>query len=428
MSDQAVCLFCFATIEEGKKEFNKAENFYLIAKSIVDTNLTIDLQLKLKIYKGLSELYQKKGEWEKALTALNTTIIYSDSLLNRDEIMRIASYETSLTYEKDKIKQAEILNKIEQEKLKLQNEKLQSEFLFTKQKSELLSKKLEAETQSKNIALLESENKEKKITLDLNQSKIKQSKAENEAQSVLISLNTVTLNNRNLQLVLVLLLSLLGMAMLYYYFKKIRKKDVLTLRTGLAQDLHDDLGSEMSSLSHKAYAAVHSSDTEKMQSVLQSVAITSSSLVDDMRDIVWSMNPDNTTMSQLIMKMKDLESRHNDNNDFLFHYDIENQVEQMKLEPIALKNIFLFYKETLNNISKHAYARDIYVKMSIVKKQFQFQIEDNGIGFDYHKSTISGTGSGLPNLKRRATLLKGQLNIHSVIEKGTSVILSIPMG
>jgi len=88
------------------------------------------------------------------------------------------------------------------------------------------------------------------------------------------------------------------------------------------------------------------------------------------------------------------------------------------------RDLYLVYKETLNNIYKHAAAKNVKVELSILDHFLKLAIEDDGHGFDTSQMTHR---NGLKNLKTRVAKWKGKINIESHPEKGTliNIVMSV---
>jgi signal transduction histidine kinase len=88
------------------------------------------------------------------------------------------------------------------------------------------------------------------------------------------------------------------------------------------------------------------------------------------------------------------------------------------------KSIILFrmIQEIVNNIIKHARAKEIEFKAFKDEKGITIEIEDNGKGFD--RATVAA-GAGLQNLETRAKMIDANLNIHTIPGSGTRVTISV---
>jgi two-component system, NarL family, sensor histidine kinase UhpB len=404
---------------ETENNIPEAEFFYEKALKIADTSNSFQLQHSSQA--ALCEFYRKNQLWEKAFLMKARLTETHDSLLNRRHLDKLVALETSLKYEQEKIEQDNQFSKIEKERLLLQAEKSDANFLISNQTSELLRRQLMAENQSKNIFELEANSARQNLEIGTKNAYLIQKETENKAKNIEIDLNQAQLRNQRLMLFLAIGLGLAALATIFYAFKKFRRRDVLTVRSSLAQDLHDDLGSEMSSLSLSAFAAAKSGDVEKMAAELEKVSTQSAQMVEEMRDIVWTMNPENDSTAQLGARMRAFAARLFDENLVELKFDFSEKLEHLKIEPEARKQLYLIFKEAVNNIAKHADATQVFIKIGLENGQFLLEIKDNGRGFDPKQPNSTFGGNGLRNLQNRAKSLGGRLDIESKLGAGTLI-------
>ncbi len=205
--------------------------------------------------------------------------------------------------------------------------------------------------------------------------------------------------------------------------KQQAEQKLSSLRTVVAQDLHDDLGSEMSSVSLAAFAAARSGDSIRMAAELEKVAAQSSKMVDEMRDIVWALSPENNSTERLAERMRAFSARLFDDQNVELHFDFSSETTGLKMEPEARKQLYLFFKEAATNAARHASAKNVFVKMGVEKGHFLLEIRDDGAGFDKNEPTKSLGGNGLLNLEKRANALGGRLEIEA--EKGAGAAIRL---
>ena len=106
------------------------------------------------------------------------------------------------------------------------------------------------------------------------------------------------------------------------------------------------------------------------------------------------------------------------------YYIESNGVNEEMLMPGEVRqNIFLVFKEAINNMIKYAEAPACNTQIFIRSKHFVLQIADNGKGFD---GTTKGSGTGWKNMQKRTEYLNGKLAIDSTPEKGTVITMSLP--
>lgn len=190
------------------------------------------------------------------------------------------------------------------------------------------------------------------------------------------------------------------------------------LRTSIASDLHDDIGSTLSSIKLMSDLTQNSIPTENEQAknLLDKIGNASKKMSENMQDIVWAINPKNESVENLLNRMQEfavdiLESKGID-----LHFNVNEQFISKKLSLEFRRNVFLIFKETINNTAKYAKAKNVWVKINYIDSKFILEIKDDGIGFDPAKIKY---GNGLINMEKRAKQLKGEYSIKTEPGKGT---------
>ncbi len=221
-------------------------------------------------------------------------------------------------------------------------------------------------------------------------------------------------------LALCILTALSGVALLYRY-RTDQLLKVERLRMRIASDLHDDVGTNLSSIvvtSQIMERQASLSDQDRLQlKVIESIAAGTQEM---MRDIVWMLNPKNDSLDDLVLKMKEVAARLLQNVHYRFLAPQEKLLEKVSIE--FKRNVFLIFKESLNNIVKHSSAAEVVIEIRQADDRFVLQIRDDGRGFEPdHK----GTGTGITSLQRRAAQIGGTMEFVSAEGEGTIVTLSV---
>lgn len=201
---------------------------------------------------------------------------------------------------------------------------------------------------------------------------------------------------------------------------KTRLEAVTTERNRIASDLHDDVGASLSSIRIYCEAAIQQFQIKPAESfrLLERMNESTKGVLDRMSDIVWSINPNNDSGKDLIYRMKSFASNVLGSMDVLIAYQFGTEVSNLKLSALARKNIYLIFKESLNNAAKYSRANKVVLTMKVDGNYLLLIVSDNGIGMDGEKLT---SGNGLRNLKTRSEDLGGQLAIHSTAASGTEI-------
>jgi ligand-binding sensor domain-containing protein/two-component sensor histidine kinase len=208
-----------------------------------------------------------------------------------------------------------------------------------------------------------------------------------------------------------------------YRYRISRLVELERIRTRIASDLHDDIGSGLSRLAILSEVARHEAGSGKVSEQLSEIAQGSRHLVDSMSDIVWVINPRRDQLRDLVQRMRRFAS------DFFTAAKIDftfqaPQEQNIRVDADVRRQLFLIFKEAVNNVVRHSHCTNAYIGLTIEDKLFILTVKDNGCGFDMAKAT---EGNGLINLRERAHMLNAELLVDSQPGKGTMVTLRAPL-
>ena len=202
------------------------------------------------------------------------------------------------------------------------------------------------------------------------------------------------------------------------------------VRTRVARDLHDDIGSSLSTINILSKVAAHKIKTDHQLSsdYMQKITEGSLRLMESMDDIIWSINPVNDTMGKVLVRIKEFVADTLEPKEINFKFLVAEEVKQLKLDMESRRDFFLIFKEAINNIAKYAEADNVSIDINNENSDLKIVIADDGKGFDCNKvrPRLKG-GHGLQNMKTRAKQLNGTLTINSEPGKGTQIQLIIPL-
>lgn len=220
---------------------------------------------------------------------------------------------------------------------------------------------------------------------------------------------------------IVLVFFTLGAIITYLVFSQVRNiLAVERVRTKLAADLHDNIGAsltEISILTEVISTRLKSEDSDVLKN-LGKISTKSRNLIDKMSDIVWLVNPQRDSLYDLILRLQDTYS------DLLADTDISFRSENLKsLEKVSLsmehrQNLFLIFKEAINNSITHSNCNELFLNAHVSGKTLRMKLEDNGVGFITSEDSL---GNGLKNMQNRAKKIGGKLIINSEKDKGTVI-------
>ncbi|HAO47647.1 MAG TPA: tetratricopeptide repeat protein [Ferruginibacter sp.] len=233
---------------------------------------------------------------------------------------------------------------------------------------------------------------------------------------------------------LILLLSAAGF---YRYRRNSRirsEQKLLKDRLAISQDLHDNIGSTLSSIS--VYSQVAKLQAEKtgkadLNELLEKIGSTSTEMVTEMSDIVWAINPRNDSMEKIIQRMESFARPLAAARDIRFELRYDEQLQSLHLSMNKRKNFYLIFKEAVNNAVKYSAASLLIVDIHTTRNMLVLSVQDNGIGFNTeaeltaHHSSLSG--NGLINMQERAAEFNAVLKIQSSPGNGTIITLELPV-
>ena len=197
-----------------------------------------------------------------------------------------------------------------------------------------------------------------------------------------------------------------------------RKKQLMAMRNKIADDLHDDIGSTLSSISIMNELA--KAKSPEALPLLTTIGENTLTLQENMSDIVWAVNPGNDSMNSVIERMNEFANSILESKNILLDFDSVTSVSSVRLSMTQRKNLYLFLKEAINNAAKYSNARLVYVLLTKRDHLISITIIDDGEGFDPDRIVA---GNGMATFRRRATELNGTADINSVPGKGTMVKL-----
>jgi len=208
--------------------------------------------------------------------------------------------------------------------------------------------------------------------------------------------------------------------------KELEKEYALNMeRLRISKDVHDDIGSGLSKISLIAEMAYKkATGNQGLGNDINDISTTSKELVDNMRDLIWTLNPENTTLENLAAHLREYCADYLERTPFNIRFDFPVNIPSMPISTEAQRNIFLTVKEAINNCVKHSNTSEISITLKSDSDLLNILIHDNGKGFQ--PDSIKGSGNGLRNMKHRIEELGGAFSIISSESTGTVVNIVIP--
>lgn len=416
---------------------------YLMAALVETQKATLkDNNIQLSIYESLTSISEAEGNYKEALKFQKEFLNTFKTIYDQEKLTISKRLESQ--FQKERQEQQMLRLRLESEKKEQQIQLMQS--LGIQQEQELLNTRLNAEFQTKKLKLSDLEN-EKRVQ-ELKLSRLENKNRLNELSNYKTELSFKEKINKY-YISLIFVFGLLFCLLLYsmrqrsksmkqkekLYHLQIEKErqnsKISTLtallegqekeRARLARDLHDGLGGLLSGtklqLTHLNDKIDEVAKIDMKKSINQI-----DSAVDELRRVAHNLMPDLLMNYGLEEALKEYANRMSNE-----HLDINVQFLSYtkSLEKEKQLLIYRIIQELVNNAVKHAQATQIIIQFVEEENQYMVTIEDDGKGFNV-ENTTKKQSAGLFNIKSRVEFLKGELNIHSDQNLGTSVEFQFP--
>jgi signal transduction histidine kinase len=219
---------------------------------------------------------------------------------------------------------------------------------------------------------------------------------------------------------------IVGILEALHRYRVVKKLEIERTRNRIARDLHDEIGSNLSSIALMSELIQEEPGlAEKIKSELKRIGATAQNVIDAMADLVWTVNPHYDKLENLLLRMKEIAVELLDQKQicYSFHFPEDDAFQPLKMD--FRHNLLLIYKEILHNIVKHAGATHVDISITKTDGCLTMKLADDGIGFD---PGAVRCGNGLKNVQARAAELHGRIEIESQNGHGTvaTLVVKIP--
>jgi signal transduction histidine kinase len=224
-----------------------------------------------------------------------------------------------------------------------------------------------------------------------------------------------------------------------------RQQAVERERTRIARDIHDDLGASLTRISLLSQTVrAELDDGRQAASDVDQIYSTARELTRAMDEIVWAVNPKHDSLDSLVTYLGRFAQNFLSAAEIRCRLDVPLHLPSWPLTAEIRHNLFLAFKEALNNVVKHARASEVRVLLELLPNGFVLLVSDNGCGFNLngHKDdsptdtvnpgrpegSTSGRltpGNGLLNMRKRLEEAGGHCQLDSASGEGTRVRFAI---
>jgi two-component system, NarL family, sensor histidine kinase UhpB len=416
------------------------------ALELQQTSLTINEEQQQR--EEIGKNYINLGKINQKMNRLQEALNYFDRAENIFAALGINRYDAFISAEKGRIYTQQ--SNQDQSRKVLALQKLQQSVEQAQASGELISE-LNAVTFLKEFYIQEKNYEEaykqlnrqqiltdslegKEVKLRISQLETQYEVAQKENEIALLKAHQELQNTElarqqaNQTIIAIVLISVLFISMIlinrYRVLNRTRRQlEIEKMRSDIARDLHDDLGSALSSINIISQMGVTRKNGQA-ENHFQRINEQSSRMMESMSDIVWSINPENDTLDKLLIKMKEFAAEILEPKGISYQFQEPVNPATIRLNAGRRKNLFLIFKEAINNAAKYSDGSNITIRLKETDSTLTLVVQDNGKGF---LETEVKHGNGLRNMEARAQQIKGTLTRHSKPNEGTTVTVNLPI-
>lgn len=192
-------------------------------------------------------------------------------------------------------------------------------------------------------------------------------------------------------------------------------------RLTISRDLHDNIGAQLtfiiSSVDNLKFG--FPGMEQKIQNKLNAISDFTKMTIIELRDTIWAMNANEFRFDDLSARIFNfIEKAKSAKSEIQYKITIDEQVKQLKFSSLEGVNLYRTLQEAINNAIKYSECTELNVQVTRQDSILKIQIFDNGIGFDIETIDF---GNGLYNMKKRIEDIGGEIQIDSLVHKGTCI-------
>lgn len=196
-----------------------------------------------------------------------------------------------------------------------------------------------------------------------------------------------------------------------------KEKELQRIRLQLSQDIHDDIGGNLSMISLLSDKLSNNAEAAKIADLARNAQ-------KGFRELIWSVNPVHDDLENYIYYLRNYGNTFFEKTDIAINFNMPDSVPGQNLLPNVRRNLFLVYKEALNNVLKHSSASMVNIQVAVADQRITISVTDNGKGI----SNDISKGNGLENFKYRMEAINGNFQLNSIENRGVSLIFIAPIG
>lgn len=208
---------------------------------------------------------------------------------------------------------------------------------------------------------------------------------------------------------------------LWYRMRNVVRME--NMRRKIAIDLHDEIGSTLTSVSILSAMTVKQLEPqqEDVAKKLSRIGATTRSVIGMMGDTIWSLHPEYDSMSDLHQRLSEMMEEQSEIHGIEMSLVFPDQLRDKALQQDLRRNLYLIAREAIHNAVKYSRCSQISVEFASEQRHILMVIQDNGIGFDLMQH---GTGTGMKSMHQRAKEIRASFSIDTKLGQGTTIRVS----
>ncbi|HEY3349761.1 MAG TPA: two-component regulator propeller domain-containing protein [Thermoanaerobaculia bacterium] len=193
------------------------------------------------------------------------------------------------------------------------------------------------------------------------------------------------------------------------------------VRTRLATDLHDDVGSSLARISILSEVGRRDLDPAgETARLFSEIGETSRGVIDALGDAIWSIDPKHDDLQSLADRLRHFATDLLEGRGIACRIEVPSGAGGVDLPAEPRRHLFLLLKEAVTNAARHSGAKSVTVAFRLEDRKLSVEVADDGAGFDAPARNAAETeGRGLENMRTRAQALGGTFTIAASPGGGT---------
>jgi ligand-binding sensor domain-containing protein/signal transduction histidine kinase len=222
----------------------------------------------------------------------------------------------------------------------------------------------------------------------------------------------------------------------FYRYRSFHQVSLERMRTRIATDLHDDLGSSLTRVSILSEVARRRvADDSESSRLLNEIGGAAREMIEALGENIWAIDPRRDDLRSFVTRVRRFAGGLLDGSGIAWHLRAPQDGDQIKLSPVERRQLYLLVKEALHNAARHSQATTVDIQFAVSGRRLSVEIRDNGRGFDPAALAVSAAsaasaasspeagGHGLGSLRARAAALGARLEIDTAPGQGTRLFL-----